>query len=122
MALSSSIEAAVSPSGTGPGHVENRELRCQRLQMQAWSQARSVLDVTHHSGLEPSPWRPTKTSSAEVGATALPELQRFFMGEDKVHQALHRIASRLGRVGNPVRRRRRNGPERTRLSPRHRRC
>lgn len=35
------------------------------------------------------------------GETALLELQRFFMGEDKVHQALHRIASRLDELGIP---------------------
>ena len=35
------------------------------------------------------------------GETALLELQRFFMGEDKVHQALHRITSRLDGLGIP---------------------
>lgn len=32
------------------------------------------------------------------GETALLELQRFFMGEDKVHQTLHRVASKLGEL------------------------
>jgi hypothetical protein len=33
------------------------------------------------------------------GETALIELERFFMGEDKVHQALHRIATKLTALG-----------------------
>ena len=35
------------------------------------------------------------------GEPALKELERFFMGADKVHQALHRIAGRLGELGIP---------------------
>jgi hypothetical protein len=35
------------------------------------------------------------------GETALSELQRFFLGEDKVHQALHRIARRLDESAIP---------------------
>ena len=35
------------------------------------------------------------------GETALIELERFFMGEDKVHQALHRISEKLRELGIP---------------------
>jgi hypothetical protein len=35
------------------------------------------------------------------GETALLELERFFMGEDKVHQALHRISTKLGELQIP---------------------
>jgi hypothetical protein len=35
------------------------------------------------------------------GETALIELERFFMGEDKVHQALRRIADKLTSLGIP---------------------
>ncbi len=35
------------------------------------------------------------------GETALMELERFFMGEDKVHQALHRISEKLQELGIP---------------------
>ena len=35
------------------------------------------------------------------GETALRELERFFMGEDKVHQTLHRIAAKLDELGIP---------------------
>jgi hypothetical protein len=35
------------------------------------------------------------------GEAALLELQRFFMGQDKVHQALHRIATKLAELNIP---------------------
>src|SRR3954471_20762789 len=35
------------------------------------------------------------------GEAALVELQRFFMGEDKVHDALHRIAAKLEELRIP---------------------
>ncbi len=35
------------------------------------------------------------------GETALMELERFFMGEDKVHQALHRISEKLRELEIP---------------------
>jgi hypothetical protein len=35
------------------------------------------------------------------GETALIELERFFMGDDKVHQSLHRIAAKLAELGIP---------------------